>query len=169
MLLVKCGTSWPSGHQLLFKDSCIPSRPLSCASHRKTKGRCAYAQAAMGNSSFEEGVGNVTFHRDSSEMPSRRATFSLSQMRAQLQTLGPAGLLSYGLLNCIYYTIGVLVVYCWVGKAPAVRGWGPAAKQMAKVFAITYVGSQITKTFTCRCSLLAKMSLQETWSPERKT
>ena len=48
-----------------------------------------------------------------------RALFPLSQMRAQLQTLGPAGLLSYGLLNCVYYTVGVLVVYCWVGKAPA--------------------------------------------------
>ena len=40
-------------------------------------------------------------------------------MRAHLRSYGAAGLLSYGLLNCIYYTVGFLVVYCWVGQAPA--------------------------------------------------
>ena len=39
-------------------------------------------------------------------------------MRARLRTYGAAGLLSYGLLNCIYYTVAFLVVYSWRGQSP---------------------------------------------------
>ena len=48
-----------------------------------------------------------------------RPAFSLWQMRARLRTYGAAGLLSYGLLNCVYYTVAFLAVYCWVGQKPA--------------------------------------------------
>ncbi len=48
-----------------------------------------------------------------------RPSFSIWQLRSRLRSYGAAGLLSYGLLNCIYYTVAFLAVYCWIGKAPA--------------------------------------------------
>jgi len=40
------------------------------------------------------------------------------RLRARLNSYGVSGLLAYGLLNTIYYTMGFLVVWLYLAKVP---------------------------------------------------
>ena len=66
----------------------------------------------------------------------------------RLQTLrayGLAGVLSYGLLNTLYYSVAFVVAWTTVVKAPSGLGYFAAAKAFAKTFVLVWAGSQVTK------------------------
>eukprot|EP00898_Chlorokybus_atmophyticus_P005368 jgi/Chlat1/5832/Chrsp4S00493 len=68
-----------------------------------------------------------------------------ARLVAQLRGLGLAGVLSYGLLNTLYYTVAFLVVWTTVVKVPRSLGLAGAAQRFVQVMAMVWAGSQITK------------------------
>ncbi|CAM6101798.1 unnamed protein product [Calypogeia fissa] len=67
------------------------------------------------------------------------------EMVNNLKRYGLAGILSYGLLNTIYYLGTFLFVWLYVSPSPGGLGFGPAAQRFLKVFAAVWAGSQMTK------------------------
>jgi len=67
------------------------------------------------------------------------------RLRARLNSYGVSGLLAYGLLNTIYYTMGFLVVWLYLAKVPRGLGWSEVTKQFSIVMGLTWAASQITK------------------------
>lgn len=62
-----------------------------------------------------------------------------------LKRYGVAGMLSYGLLNTVYYLASFLFVWLYVAPSPGGLGFGAAAQRFVKVFATVWAGSQVTK------------------------
>ncbi|KAH8941999.1 hypothetical protein BDL97_14G075800 [Sphagnum fallax] len=55
------------------------------------------------------------------------------------------GMLSYGLLNTVYYLGAFLFVWFYVAPSPGGLGFGPAAERFLKLIAMVWAGSQVTK------------------------
>lgn len=54
-------------------------------------------------------------------------------------------MLSYGLLNTLYYSVAFVVAWTTVAQAPQGLGLAAAAKAFAKTFLLVWAGSQVTK------------------------
>ncbi|MQM02194.1 hypothetical protein Taro_034957 [Colocasia esculenta] len=63
----------------------------------------------------------------------------------QLKRYGIAGVLSYGLLNTVYYLITFLSVWLYFLPAPGKMGYAAAVERFIKVMAAVWAGSQVTK------------------------
>ncbi|KAJ4971664.1 hypothetical protein NE237_004763 [Protea cynaroides] len=62
-----------------------------------------------------------------------------------LRKYGISGILSYGLLNTIYYLTTFLLVWFYVAPAPGRMGYAAAVQRFFKVMALVWAGSQVTK------------------------
>ncbi|KAF9611625.1 hypothetical protein IFM89_034083 [Coptis chinensis] len=56
-----------------------------------------------------------------------------------------SGILSYGLLNTVYYLATFFFVWFYVAPAPGGMGYAAAVERFLKVMAMVWVGSQVTK------------------------
>ncbi|NP_001143544.1 uncharacterized protein LOC100276234 [Zea mays] len=65
----------------------------------------------------------------------------------KLKRYGVAGVLSYGLLNTVYYVTAFLLVWFYVAPAPGRMGYGAAVERFVKLMAMVWAGSQVTKIF----------------------
>ncbi|MBA0629395.1 hypothetical protein Godav_023965 [Gossypium davidsonii] len=63
----------------------------------------------------------------------------------KLRQYGISGVLSYGLLNTVYYLITFLLVWFYVAPVPGRMGYMAAAQRFLKVMAMVWAGSQVTK------------------------
>lgn len=63
----------------------------------------------------------------------------------KLQRYGISGILSYGLLNTVYYTSAFLLVWFYISPAPVKMGFRPAIQRFLKMMAMVWAGSQVTK------------------------
>lgn len=70
---------------------------------------------------------------------------STTKILEQLKRYGVAGILSYGLLNTIYYLTAFLVVWFYFAPVPGKMGYLAAATRFLKVMAMVWAGSQVTK------------------------
>eukprot|EP01018_Ginkgo_biloba_P007972 Gb_04237 [translate_table: standard] len=62
-----------------------------------------------------------------------------------LRRYGAAGVLSYGLLNTVYYLVAFLFVWFYVAPAPGGMGYPAATQRFLKILAVVWAGSQVTK------------------------
>ncbi|ESQ52542.1 hypothetical protein EUTSA_v10017229mg [Eutrema salsugineum] len=106
---------------------------------------CAYIKAshksddAEAGSSFDEGE-SLDKNGTSSKNP-----FASKELLKKLKRYGVSGILSYGLLNTVYYSIAFLLVWFYVAPAPGKMGYFAAAERFLKVMAMVWAGSQVTK------------------------
>ncbi|XP_020675027.1 uncharacterized protein LOC110094196 [Dendrobium catenatum] len=71
--------------------------------------------------------------------------FSSTELMQKLKRYGVAGVLSYGLLNTVYYLTTFLFVWFYFAPAPGRIGYPAAVKRFFKVMAMVWAGSQVTK------------------------
>ena len=73
-------------------------------------------------------------------------------MLAQLRRYGLAGVLAYGLLNTLYYSVAFTIAFAasGAGRGQGVRAAWQAA---AGVLAVTWAGSQVTKVLRAGVAL----------------
>ncbi|KAJ6805062.1 uncharacterized protein M6B38_181985 [Iris pallida] len=71
--------------------------------------------------------------------------FSTKELLQSLKTYGVAGVLSYGLLNTLYYLTTFLLVWFYFAPAPGKMGYRAAVERFLKVMAMVWAGSQVTK------------------------
>ncbi|KAG8480665.1 hypothetical protein CXB51_025201 [Gossypium anomalum] len=70
---------------------------------------------------------------------------SVLSVLKKLRRYGISGVLSYGLLNTVYYLITFLLVWFYVAPVPGRMGYMAAAQRFLKVMAMVWAGSQVTK------------------------
>ncbi|XP_050230925.1 uncharacterized protein LOC126679945 isoform X2 [Mercurialis annua] len=70
-----------------------------------------------------------------------------SEILKKLKRYGLSGVLSYGILNTVYYLTTFLLVWFYVAPAPGKMGYFAAVKRFLKVMAMVWAGSQVTKLF----------------------
>ncbi|KAG0499678.1 hypothetical protein HPP92_004369 [Vanilla planifolia] len=70
---------------------------------------------------------------------------SSKELMQKLKRYGVAGVLSYGLLNTVYYLSAFLFVWFYFAPAPGRMGYAAAVKRVLKVMTMVWAGSQITK------------------------
>ncbi|CAH8362915.1 unnamed protein product [Eruca vesicaria subsp. sativa] len=75
----------------------------------------------------------------------RRNPFVSEELLMKLKRYGLSGVLSYGLLNTVYYSTAFLLVWFYVAPAPGKMGYLAAAERFLKVMAMVWAGSQVTK------------------------
>ncbi|XP_072991436.1 uncharacterized protein [Typha latifolia] len=71
--------------------------------------------------------------------------FSSNELLQKLRRYGVAGVLSYGLLNTIYYLTTFLLVWFYFAPAPGRMGYAAAVERFLKIMAMVWAGSQVTK------------------------
>ena len=76
-----------------------------------------------------------------------------SSLYAKLKRYGLAGLLSYGVLNTLWYSCAFITAASVTGP-PAGGGWNAAASKAAQVLAMTWAGSQVTKAARLAAAVL---------------
>ncbi|EOA26286.1 hypothetical protein CARUB_v10024059mg [Capsella rubella] len=76
---------------------------------------------------------------------SRKNPFVSEELLKKLKRYGLSGILSYGLLNTVYYSTAFLLVWFYVAPAPGKMGYLAAAERFLKVMAMVWAGSQVTK------------------------
>ncbi|CAN6204593.1 unnamed protein product [Urochloa humidicola] len=72
-------------------------------------------------------------------------SFSSKELLEKLKRYGAAGVLSYGLLNTVYYVTAFLLVWFYFAPAPGRMGYGAAVERFVKLMAMVWAGSQVTK------------------------
>ncbi|CAL5081670.1 unnamed protein product [Urochloa decumbens] len=72
-------------------------------------------------------------------------SFSSKELLEKLKRYGTAGVLSYGLLNTVYYVTAFLLVWFYFAPAPGRMGYGAAVERFVKLMAMVWAGSQVTK------------------------
>nr|VDC80172.1 unnamed protein product [Brassica rapa] len=75
----------------------------------------------------------------------RKNPFVSEELLMKLKRYGLSGVLSYGLLNTVYYSTAFLLVWFYVAPAPGKMGYLAAAERFVKVMAMVWAGSQVTK------------------------
>ncbi|CAA0835690.1 Unknown protein [Striga hermonthica] len=75
----------------------------------------------------------------------RFLAFSSKEILTRLKRYGVSGILSYGLLNTVYYLTTFLVVWFYVAPAPGRMGYLASVERFLKVMAMVWAGSQVTK------------------------
>ncbi|KAH9320621.1 hypothetical protein KI387_015260, partial [Taxus chinensis] len=81
------------------------------------------------------------------ENQSPKAPSQSKELLQKLKRYGVAGVLSYGLLNTVYYLVAFLVVWFYVAPAAGGMGYLSAAQRFLKILAMVWAGSQVTKIF----------------------
>ncbi|XP_040383825.1 uncharacterized protein LOC102722611 [Oryza brachyantha] len=84
-------------------------------------------------------AGSVNYHKDSAW------SFSSKELVEKLRRYGAAGVLSYGLLNTVYYVTTFLLVWFYFSPAPGKMGYAAAVERFLKLMAMVWAGSQVTK------------------------
>ncbi|XP_020108056.1 uncharacterized protein LOC109723927 isoform X4 [Ananas comosus] len=74
----------------------------------------------------------------------RKSTLFLLLLQ-KLKRYGTAGVLSYGLLNTVYYLSTFLLVWFYFAPAPGRMGYAAAVDRFLKLMAMVWAGSQVTK------------------------
>uniref|UniRef100_A0A0E0B3J2 Uncharacterized protein n=1 Tax=Oryza glumipatula TaxID=40148 RepID=A0A0E0B3J2_9ORYZ len=74
-------------------------------------------------------------------------SFSSKDLLERLKRYGAAGVLSYGLLNTVYYVTTFLLVWFIFSPAPGKMGYAAAVERFLKLVAMVWAGSQVTKIF----------------------
>ncbi|KAF5184129.1 Gag-Pol polyprotein/retrotransposon [Thalictrum thalictroides] len=69
----------------------------------------------------------------------------LTRLFTKLRRYGISGILSYGLLNTVYYLTTFFFVWFYIAPAPGRLGYVAAVERFLKVMAMVWVGSQVTK------------------------
>nr|QGN65431.1 E2F-related protein [Oryza alta] len=72
-------------------------------------------------------------------------SFSSKELLERLKRYGAAGVLSYGLLNTVYYVTAFLLVWFYFYPAPGKMGYAAAVERFLKLMAMVWAGSQVTK------------------------
>nr|QGN65396.1 E2F-related protein [Oryza ridleyi] len=72
-------------------------------------------------------------------------SFSSKDLLEKLKRYGAAGVLSYGLLNTVYYVMTFLLVWFYFSPAPGKMGYAAAVERFLKLMAMVWAGSQVTK------------------------
>ncbi|KAJ4906861.1 Uncharacterized protein Rs2_10519 [Raphanus sativus] len=90
----------------------------------------------------EEEGGETTLDKNATRWQN---PFVSEELVKKLKRYGLSGILSYGLLNTVYYTAAFLLVWFYVAPAPGKMGYLAAAERFLKVMAMVWAGSQVTK------------------------
>lgn len=96
---------------------------------------------------FSRGVGrpgDVTFCLDAA-MASVASPAPKQTTMQRFASAGLAGLVAYGLSNTIYYTVAFLAAWMTMASAPKGQGLAAAVMSSAKLIAVVWAGSQVTK------------------------
>ncbi|PKA47047.1 hypothetical protein AXF42_Ash011721 [Apostasia shenzhenica] len=81
--------------------------------------------------------------RDIKKRPAKG--LSANELLQKLKRYGVAGVLSYGLLNTVYYVTTFLCVWFYFVPAPSRMGYAAAVKRFFQIVAMVWAGSQVTK------------------------
>ncbi|KAL5707656.1 hypothetical protein ACHQM5_018529 [Ranunculus cassubicifolius] len=73
------------------------------------------------------------------------SVFELLRFSERLKKYGLSGILSYGLLNTVYYLTTFCFVWFYVAPSPGRMGYVAAVERFLKIMAMVWVGSQVTK------------------------
>jgi hypothetical protein len=90
-------------------------------------------------------TGTVSFSNTSEKSPS---------VFDRLASAGLAGVVAYGIFNTVYYTAAFLMVFK-LAKVPSGQGLAASAQAVAKILAVVWAGSQVTKLARAGAALLA--------------
>lgn len=77
-----------------------------------------------------------------------------TSVRDKLAAAGLAGIVAYGIFNTLYYTVAFLMVFK-IAKIPSGQGLAASAQAVAKILAVVWAGSQVTKLVRAGAALLA--------------
>ncbi|KAK1287730.1 hypothetical protein QJS10_CPB19g01888 [Acorus calamus] len=80
---------------------------------------------------------------DSNEPATKK--FSSNDLMQKLKRYGLSGVLSYGLLNTVYYLTTFLLVWFYFAPAPGRMGYAASVERFLKIMAMVWAGSQVTK------------------------
>ncbi|KAG2643708.1 hypothetical protein PVAP13_2KG347997 [Panicum virgatum] len=85
-----------------------------------------------------EGTGEPLGSSTGSEKNGKESTksFSSKELLEKLKRYGAAGVLSYGLLNTVYYVTAFLLVWFYFAPAPGRMGYGAAVERFVKLMAM---------------------------------
>ncbi|GMG99524.1 hypothetical protein Nepgr_001364 [Nepenthes gracilis] len=75
----------------------------------------------------------------------QRRSLTSTEVLKQLRRYGISGILSYGLLNTVYYLTTFLLVWFYFAPAPGRMGYFAAVQRFLKVMAMVWAGSEVTK------------------------
>ncbi|XP_037441316.1 uncharacterized protein LOC119309413 [Triticum dicoccoides] len=120
--------------------------PLAGRSRLPGPIRCSDASGEVDAVNIEETKqpqGGSTGERNNGKDLFRR--FSPKELLEQLKRYGAAGVLSYGLLNTVYYVTTFLLVWFHFSPAPGRMGYAAAVERFLKLMAMVWAGSQVTK------------------------
>lgn len=98
------------------------------------------------------------FRRAAVAEPTRTETKTsrIDQLKAKLASAGQAGLVAYGLLNCVYYLSLTAIAWTWTSKGadlsfsanlPFKQKYVRVVTRLGKVSLTVWAGSQATKAF----------------------
>lgn len=118
--------------------SCVRQNPQP-----RTKKRHASCQAC--GFTGQPGRGGSCTFRSHGRDASRTSRAPRVSLKARLRGFGFAGVVSYGLLNTVYYVTAFLFFWTHVAKVPRGLGLAETAKRFVGVMSLTWAGSQVTK------------------------
>ncbi|XP_020108031.1 uncharacterized protein LOC109723927 isoform X1 [Ananas comosus] len=156
---VRCSARWISSPQLNNGASppSFTSRVSPCGrARRRVSSLCSFV-APMCCSKNDHGEADAG-HVGDAEVVSVDPTgseqcggkqsirsFSSKELLQKLKRYGTAGVLSYGLLNTVYYLSTFLLVWFYFAPAPGRMGYAAAVDRFLKLMAMVWAGSQVTK------------------------
>ncbi|KAF8048488.1 hypothetical protein N665_2494s0004 [Sinapis alba] len=113
-------------------------------SHRLVTSFCQSASHKPDDAEADPSVhqGETTLDNNATR---RKNPFVSQELLKKLKRYGLSGVLSYGLLNTVYYSTAFLLVWFYVAPAPGKMGYLAAAERFVKVMAMVWAGSQVTK------------------------
>ncbi|KQJ90399.2 hypothetical protein BRADI_4g31470v3 [Brachypodium distachyon] len=120
--------------------------PLTGCSRPSSPIRCSQGSGEVDAVNIEEakqaqGASTGPRYYDKDLLPS----FSPKELLEKLKRYGAAGVLSYGLLNTVYYVTTFLLVWFHLSPAPGRMGYAAAVERFIKLMAMVWAGSQVTK------------------------
>ncbi|KAL5707655.1 hypothetical protein ACHQM5_018529 [Ranunculus cassubicifolius] len=127
------------------------SRTFSCYfSNKQLKSHYAsfVIRIRQGNGCSSSETQNYTNPNDGENVndESRQTEDSTSiKFSERLKKYGLSGILSYGLLNTVYYLTTFCFVWFYVAPSPGRMGYVAAVERFLKIMAMVWVGSQVTK------------------------
>lgn len=118
----------------------MPHHVIRAAESDNDPCRPAAARKIPENYAFKDG--NTDIKKSSKE-----------SIMLKLRRYGVAGVLSYGLLNTVYYLGMFLFAWFYISPVPSGLGYRAAAERFIKLFALVWAGSQVTKLPRAGCAL----------------
>ncbi|XP_065865261.1 uncharacterized protein [Euphorbia lathyris] len=102
---------------------------------------------AYGSSDYDNITSNVESSREENEASQSQGSLTSSEILKKLKRYGISGILSYGLLNTVYYITAFLLAWFYIAPAPGKMGYFAAVERFLKLMAMVWAGSQVTKLF----------------------